>query len=110
MKRGTKHAVMPRCALAEGRVRPPMLENRAGKLRLDMNENLPGCSLKVRTALRRLDAETLTMYPEKETVIARLAPRFGVHVDEMLVAGGIDEALRLIADVYIERGRFRPVG
>ncbi|MGB6821486.1 MAG: histidinol-phosphate transaminase [Candidatus Acidiferrales bacterium] len=105
MKRGTKHAVMPRCALAEGRVRPPMLENRAGKLRLDMNENLPGCSLKVRTALRRLDAETLTMYPEKETVIARLAPRFGVHVDEMLVAGGIDEALRLIADVYIERGR-----
>jgi histidinol-phosphate aminotransferase len=105
MKRGIRHAVMPRRALAEGRDRPPMLENRAGKLRLDMNENLPGCSSKVRTALRRLNAETLTMYPEKETAIARLAPRFGVHADEMLVVGGIDEALRLIADVYIERGR-----
>lgn len=105
MKRGAKHAVMPRRALAEGRDRPAMLENRVGKLRLDMNENLPGCSPNVRTALRRLDAETLAMYPEKETAIVRLAPRFGVHADEMLVVCGIDEALRLIADAYIERGR-----
>ncbi len=94
-----------RRALAEGHDRPPMLENRAGKLRLDMNENLLGCSPKVRTALRRLNAETLAMYPEKETAIARLAPWFGVRADEMLVVGGIDEALRLIADAYIERGR-----
>jgi len=105
MKRGSRQAVMPRRALAEGRDRPPMLENRAGKLRLDMNENLLGCSSRVRTALRRLNAETLAMYPEKETAIARLAPWFGVHADEMLVVGGIDEALRLLADAYIERGR-----
>ena len=104
MKRA-KHAVMPRRALAEGHDRPPMLENRAGKMRLDMNENLLGCSSKVRTALRRLDAETLAMYPEKETAIARMAPWFGVHSDEMLVVGGIDDGLRLIADAYIERGR-----
>lgn len=105
MKSGAKHAVTPRRALAEARDRPPMLENRAGKLRLDMNENLPGCSSKVRTALRRLNAETLAMYPEKEVAIARLSPWFGVHADEMLVVSGIDEALRLISDVYIERGR-----
>lgn len=105
MRRGVKHSVMPRHALAEGRDRPPMLENRGGKLRLDMNENLLGCSPKARTALRRLNVETLTMYPEKETAIARLAPAFGVRPDEMLVVGGIDEALRLIADAYIERGR-----
>lgn len=105
MKRGRKHTVIPRRALAEGHDRPPMLEKRAGKLRLDMNENSPGCSSKVRKALRRLDAETLAMYPEKETAIARLEPRFGVHADEMLVVGGIDEALRLIADAYLERGR-----
>ncbi|HLJ40808.1 MAG TPA: histidinol-phosphate transaminase [Candidatus Acidoferrales bacterium] len=105
MKRGVKHSVMPRRALADGHDRPPMLENRAGKLRLDMNENLSGCSSKVRTALRRLNAETLTMYPEKERAIARLAPWFGVQANEMLVVGGIDEALRLIADAYIERGR-----
>lgn len=105
MRRGAKRAVMPRRALAEGRNRPPMLENRAGKLRLDMNENLLGCSPKVRAALRRLDAQTLATYPEKESAIARMAPRLGVRPHEMLVVGGIDEALRLIADVYVERGR-----
>ncbi|MGH9731525.1 MAG: histidinol-phosphate transaminase [Candidatus Acidiferrales bacterium] len=105
MKRGVKHAVMPRRALTEGRDRPSMLENRVGKLRLDMNENLPGCSSKVRAALRRLSAEALSMYPEKETAVARLAPQFGVQAGEMLVVGGIDEALRLISDAYIERGR-----
>ncbi|MGH8335958.1 MAG: pyridoxal phosphate-dependent aminotransferase, partial [Gammaproteobacteria bacterium] len=104
MKRA-KHAVMARRALAEGCDRPPMIENRAGKLRLDMNENLLGCSPRVRAAMRRLDAQTLSMYPEKETAIARLAPSFGVRADEMLVVGGIDEGLRLIADAYIERGR-----
>ena len=105
MKRGTKHAVMPRRALAEWRDRPPMLEGRAGKLRLDMNENLLGCSPRARAALQRLSAEALSMYPEKETAIARLARAFGVHTNEMLVVGGIDEGLRLIADAYIERGR-----
>lgn len=105
MKRGAKHAVMPLRALMEGHDRSPMLENRAGNLRLDMNENLLGCSPKARAALRRLSAEALSMYPEKETAIARLAPWFGVRADEMLVVGGIDEGLRLIADTYIERGR-----
>ena len=97
--------MVPRRALAEGHDRSPMLENRAGKLRLDMNENLLGCSPSVRAALQRLSAEALSMYPEKETAIARLAPAFGVHADEMLVVGGIDDGLRLIADAYIERGR-----
>ena len=101
-----KRIAVPRRALAEGHDRPPMVENRAGKLRLDMNENLPGCSPKARAALQRLSAEALSMYPEKETAIARLAPWFGVRADEMLVVGGIDEGLRLIADAYIESGRF----
>jgi len=105
MMRGAKQTGMPRRALAEGHARPPMLEKRMGKMRLDMNENLPGCSSKVRAALRRLSAEGLSMYPEKERAVARMAPGFGVHADEMLVVSGIDDALRLIADVYIERGR-----
>jgi len=84
---------------------PAIRGNRKGMLRLDLNENLLGCSPKTRAALRRLSAQEIAMYPEKEAVIARLAPSFGVRADEMLVVGGIDEALRLIADAYIERGR-----
>lgn len=105
MKHAAKRGVKPRRAFAEGSEHAPMPENRAGKLRLDMNENLLGCAPNVRAALRRLSAEAIATYPEKESAIARLAPSFGVRADEMLVAGGIDEALRLIADVFIERGR-----
>lgn len=105
MKRGTRSGVKPRHALAAARGLPPMREDRKGSLRLDMNENLLGCSPKVRTALRRLDAEDVAIYPEKGNAVTRLARAFGVSADEMLVVGGIDEALRLIADCFIERGR-----
>ena len=82
-----------------------MLEGRAGKLRLDMNESMIGCSPHVRAALRRLKSEDLAMYPEKGAAAARFAPFFGVDASELVLTAGIDEALRLIADVFLERGR-----
>jgi histidinol-phosphate aminotransferase len=98
-----KTGIPPRRSLAREPVSLP--ENRRNKLRLDMNENLLGCSPRVRAALRRLDAESLAMYPEKGIAIARLAPLFGVRADQMLLTSGIDDALRLIADAYFEHGR-----
>jgi histidinol-phosphate aminotransferase len=100
-----KKSVGPRRVFEEFQERPAMLENRRGKLRLDMNESTAGCSPKVRAALRRLSDEEIAMYPEKENATARIAPFFGVSAQELVLTGGIDEALRLIADVFIERGR-----
>ena len=87
--------------------RAPILlaEDRKGKLRLDMNENMLGCSPRAIKALRGLNAEDLAMYPEKGAAIARMAPYFGVHPAEMLLSNGIDDALRLIADAFLETGR-----
>jgi len=82
-----------------------MPENRRGKLRLDMNESPVGCSPRVRAVLRRLDAQALSMYPEKGNAAQRMAPFFGLRADEMVLAGGIDDALRLLSDVFLERGR-----
>jgi histidinol-phosphate aminotransferase len=100
-----KNKIVPRKALVKFNERPPMLEDRRGKLRLDMNESLAGCSPRVRAALRRLDSPALSMYPEKGIAASRIAPFFGVHADELVLTGGIDDALRLIADVFLERGR-----
>jgi histidinol-phosphate aminotransferase len=100
-----KRQIEPRRAMTRNAGSPVLPENRAGNLRLDMNENLFGSSPRVRAALRRLDTEALAMYPEKGVAIARMAPRFGVRVEEMLLTAGIDEALHLIADAYLERGR-----
>ena len=82
-----------------------LAENRKGKLRLDMNENMLGCSPRAIKALRGLEAGDLAMYPEKGAAIARMAPYFGVHPAEMLLSNGIDDALRLIADAFLETGR-----
>jgi histidinol-phosphate aminotransferase len=100
-----KSKIRPRKAIEESRDFPPMLENRKGKLRLDMNESAMGCSSKVHAALRRLSAEDIAMYPEKENATARIAPFFGVNGEELVLTAGIDDALRLIADVFIEHGR-----
>ncbi|HEV2299617.1 MAG TPA: histidinol-phosphate transaminase [Candidatus Acidoferrales bacterium] len=96
MKRG----IEPRRGLARAPISLP--ENRKGKLRLDMNESALGCSPRVRAALRHLDAESLAMYPEKGVAIARMAPYFGIRPPEMLLSNGIDDALRLIADAFLE--------
>lgn len=45
------------------------------------------------------------MYPEKENAAALIAHFFGVSPKETVLTAGIDDALRLIADVFIECGR-----
>jgi histidinol-phosphate aminotransferase len=89
---------------AVARMRPyhPPLEGRDGKLRLDFNENTIGCSPKARQAIRNLASTTVSMYPEQESVRRELAHFFGVHNDELLLTNGTDEALHLIADIFLE--------
>jgi histidinol-phosphate aminotransferase len=79
-------------------------EGREGKLRLDFNENTVGCSPAVLRALQTITAEQLAMYPEYEKSIRRLAAYFGVRPSEMLLTNGVDDALRLLMEVFIEPG------
>jgi histidinol-phosphate aminotransferase len=79
-------------------------EGREGKLRLDFNENTVGCSPSVLDALRNVTPEQLAMYPEYEKPIRLLAAYFGVRPSEMLLTNGVDDALRLLMEVFIEPG------
>jgi histidinol-phosphate aminotransferase len=79
-------------------------EGREGKLRLDYNENTIGCSPAVRRALARMTAEQIAMYPEYGVAAKRLAQHFGVRPKEMVLANGADDSLRVIMDVFLERG------
>jgi histidinol-phosphate aminotransferase len=89
---------------AVARMRPyhPPLEGRDGKLRLDFNENVIGCSPKARQVIRNLTSAAVSMYPEQESVRRELARFFGVHNDELLLTNGTDEALHLIVDTFVE--------
>ena len=79
-------------------------EGRAGKLRLDFNENTVGCSPAVLRALSRMTGEQMAMYPEYQATTRRLARFFRVRPDEILLTNGVDDALHLISDTFIERG------
>jgi histidinol-phosphate aminotransferase len=79
-------------------------EGRAKKLRLDFNENTVGCSPAVLRALSRITAEEIAIYPEYQETTKRLARFFGVRPAEMHLTNGIDDALHLIADTFLEDG------
>lgn len=83
----------------------PPEEGRAGKLRLDFNENTVGCPPGVIQHLRRtLNPEWFSLYPEYEESRAILARYFGVSTKEMLITNGVDDAIKLICDVFVDPG------
>jgi len=81
----------------------PPLAGRHG-LRLDFNENTAGCSPRVLERLRRLDPEQLASYPEREPVEAKVADVLGVGAPELLLTNGVDEAIHLLCETYLEPG------
>jgi histidinol-phosphate aminotransferase len=79
-------------------------EGRAKKIRLDFNENTMGCSPAVLRALSRMKATDLAIYPEYQETTERLARYFKVRPAEMQLTNGIDDALHLITDTFVDSG------
>ena len=79
----------------------PPLTGRQG-LRLDFNENTVGCSPSVLARLRTLTAEDLARYPERAPIEATVAPHFGVTPSELLLTNGVDEAIHLLCETFLE--------
>jgi histidinol-phosphate aminotransferase len=77
-------------------------EGRAGKIRLDFNENTTGCSTAARKALARLSAKQIATYPEYAVPTRKIARYFGVHTEELLLTNGGDDALRVFFDTFVE--------
>jgi histidinol-phosphate aminotransferase len=73
-------------------------------LRLDFNENTVGCSPRVLACLQRLSAEQLSRYPEREPLEAVVADFLGVAASELLLTNGVDEAIHLLCETYLEPG------
>jgi histidinol-phosphate aminotransferase len=97
--------IRPRKAVESLQKYRPPLEGRAGKLRLDFNENTIGCSPQVLRTLRRaLSADLLSRYPEYEECRQTLAKYFGVSADELLFSNGVDDAIKLVCDTFVDPG------
>jgi len=79
----------------------PPLGGRTG-LRLDFNENVVGCSPKVLERLRKIGVEELARYPEREPVELIAASHLGVKPGELLLTNGVDEAIHLVCQTYLD--------
>ena len=99
-----KHVLPVRRAVRRMRPYVPPQEDRAGKLRLDFNENTVGCSRAVTRALGKLSPQQIAMYPEYVRVTARLARAIGVRSEELVLTNGGDDALRILFDVFVDPG------
>jgi histidinol-phosphate aminotransferase len=77
-------------------------EGRAGKIRLDFNENTAGCGPAVLDALAKITPQQFAMYPEYQKPTARIARYLGVRPEELLLTNGGDDALRVFFDTFVE--------
>jgi histidinol-phosphate aminotransferase len=81
----------------------PPLAGREG-LRLDFNENTVGCSPRVLEKLRQMTADDLTKYPERQAVEFAVAGFLKLSAVETLLTNGIDEAIHLLCQTYLDAG------
>jgi histidinol-phosphate aminotransferase len=79
----------------------PPLAQRTG-LRMDFNENTAGCSPRVLAALRAITADQVAIYPEREPAERLIAQHLALDASQVLLTNGVDEALHLIAETYLE--------
>ena len=91
----------PRQAVEQMHEYHPPLAGRDG-LRLDFNENTLAPSPRVQAVLQRIAADTLTKYPERYHVEQIVAKHFGLVEDAVLLTNGVDEAIHLLCETYLE--------
>lgn len=93
----------PRAGVRRIKEYHPPVAGRDG-LRLDFNENTVACSPRVLEALARVTASDLTRYPEREGVEALVAKTLGVSPSQLLLTNGVDEAIHVLCQAYLDRG------
>lgn len=83
--------------------------DRAGALRLHLNENTGGCSRAVIDAVRQISAEDVAYYPEYGELARECAAYLGVSEAALVLTNGLDEGL-LAATVAAFRAVPSPEG
>jgi len=93
----------PRQAVLRMAPYSPPTGGRAGKLRLDFNENTVGASPRVIEFLKQhLTEPQLAVYPEYADAKRDLAAYFKVDPDDFILTNGTDEAIQVLINTYID--------
>jgi len=98
-----KRIVKPKSTLQGVIKKLHLNSNRKDKIKLDLNENLMGCSLKVIEALKKVTCDDISVYPEYDTFMDKLSSYLDVGKNNLMITNGADEALRVIMDTYLDK-------
>lgn len=80
-------------------------EDRKDFIRLDMNENPIGLPQDfVQEVLSKVTAETIASYPRKDDLIALIAEREGVEMENITLTNGSDEGIKLMYETFTHAG------
>lgn len=102
---GVAEPLRPRKAVLDMAPYSPPTSGRAGKLRLDFNENTVGASPRVVEYLKNHVCESgLSVYPEYDEARPKLAGFFGVAPEELLLTNGTDEAIQVLVNTFVDDG------
>jgi histidinol-phosphate aminotransferase len=74
-------------------------------LRLHLNENTGGCSPRVLEAIRRVQPEDVSTYPQYRDAVLACASHFDVDPEWLLLTNGLDEGILMAALGHIARAR-----
>jgi histidinol-phosphate aminotransferase len=96
-------AIRPRAAVLRTKEYHPPLGSRDG-VRLDFNENTFACSPRVLEVLGKISRADLTKYPEREPVEKLVAQHLGLKAEQMLLTNGVDEAIHVLCQTYLDAG------
>src|SRR5689334_17108250 len=103
MDEDRKSRLRARDAVATMKEYHPPLSGRTG-LRLDFNENTLSCSPRVAARLCEISGDKLTIYPERQPIEALVAEHLGLPKEQVLLTNGVDEAIHLVCETYLEPG------
>jgi histidinol-phosphate aminotransferase len=95
--------VKPRRAVLDMPEYHPPLAGRDA-LRLDFNENTLAPSPLVMDRLKKITAEGVTKYPEREPVERKVAAHFGLEPAQVMLTNGVDEGIHLMCCTFLDEG------
>ncbi len=88
----------------------PVEAGREQFIRLDINENLWGCSPGVIQALQKwlssVEAvQRLATYPDVKEVVQAIAQHLNLPEDFILLTGGADDGIRTVVETFVQKGK-----
>lgn len=104
LKCGEIQMVQPRKAVIDMAPYNPPLEGRKGFLRLDFNENTLGPGSAVLKALKRINCDDLSAYPEYGGLRRKIARLAKVKEENVLMSNGSDEGIKTVMQTFVSEG------